>query len=99
MKIDQNVLFQKTLADTSTVISAKDGVNAHPSLSPMPTVAEPGPSLASAPLLPSTNGDFDVVRVAKIRNDISAGRYKINTANIADGLLASVRDLIGKKSA
>lgn len=98
MKIDQNAIFQKPLADTSTVLPAKDGVNVHLPLSRLPTVTEPGPSLASAPVLPSTHGDFDAARVAKIRNDISAGRYKINTASIADGLLASVRDLIGKKS-
>jgi negative regulator of flagellin synthesis FlgM len=50
-----------------------------------------------ASALPSTQGDFDVARVTRIRDDISAGLYQVNTEKIADGLLASVRDLIGRK--
>jgi negative regulator of flagellin synthesis FlgM len=49
-------------------------------------------------LLPSTNGDFDAARVATIRENISAGRYQVNTAKIADGLLATVHDLLNQKA-
>lgn len=46
--------------------------------------------------MPSTvgGGDFDAARVAAIREDIRAGRYQIRPERIADGLLASVRDLL-----
>ena len=46
--------------------------------------------------LPSAVGgsDFDAARVAAIREDIRAGRYQIRPERIADGLLASVRDLL-----
>lgn len=42
-------------------------------------------------------GDFDAARVAAIREDIRAGRYQVNPEGIADGLLDSVRDLLGSK--
>ncbi|AVQ84048.1 MULTISPECIES: flagellar biosynthesis anti-sigma factor FlgM [Variovorax] len=47
----------------------------------------------------ATDGsDFDAARVAAIREDIRAGRYQVRPERIADGLLASVRDLLdGKK--
>lgn len=48
----------------------------------------------------SVDGDFDAARVAAIREDIRAGRYQFHPERIADGLLASVRDLleVAKKS-
>jgi negative regulator of flagellin synthesis FlgM len=53
---------------------------------------------SSTSLLPSTTGDFDAVRVAQIRESISAGRYQVNTAKIADGLLSTVRELLNKNA-
>ncbi|SCX55812.1 flagellar biosynthesis anti-sigma factor FlgM [Variovorax sp. EL159] len=49
--------------------------------------------------LPTAVGrsDFDAARVAAIREDIRAGRYEIRPERIADGLLASVRDLLDPK--
>ncbi|MBS0452052.1 MAG: flagellar biosynthesis anti-sigma factor FlgM [Proteobacteria bacterium] len=50
-------------------------------------------------LMPSVPGgsDFDAARVAAIREDIRAGRYQVNPERIADGLIDSVRDLLGEK--
>ena len=46
----------------------------------------------------ATDGsDFDAARVAAIREDIRAGRYQVRPERIADGLLASVRDLLDNK--
>lgn len=97
MKIDLNAAFSKNVADPSPLVSAKDGVNANRAAGVMPGVAGPAQALSATPSLPSTNGDFDSARVAKIRADISAGRYRVDTSKVADGLLASVRDLIGGK--
>lgn len=97
MKIDLNAAFSKNVADPSPLVSAKDGVNANRAASAMPAVAGSAQALSATPSLPSTNGDFDSARVAKIRADISAGRYRVDTSKVADGLLASVRDLIGGK--
>lgn len=46
--------------------------------------------------MPSAPGgsDFDAARVAAIREDIRAGRYEVHPDRIANGLLASVRDLL-----
>ncbi len=38
--------------------------------------------------------DFDAARVAAIREDIRAGRYEVRPERIADGVLASVRELL-----
>ncbi len=93
MKIDQNVTFLKSTPATP----------APPKPSTSATTAAPGAAFHGSPLsqtalLPSVNGDFDAARVAEIRESISAGRYQVNTARIADGLLASVRDLINSRA-
>ena len=38
--------------------------------------------------------DIDVERVAAIRDAIAAGQFKIDTSRIADGLIATARDLL-----
>jgi negative regulator of flagellin synthesis FlgM len=38
-------------------------------------------------------------RVAEIKQAISEGRFQINPERIADGLLASVRDMLGRAGA
>ncbi|MBS0344474.1 MAG: flagellar biosynthesis anti-sigma factor FlgM [Proteobacteria bacterium] len=57
------------------------------------------PASGQVRLLPSVSGgnDFDAARVAAIREDIRAGRYQVNPERIADGLIDSVRDLLGGK--
>jgi len=97
MKINQNVTFLKTAADASAV-PARDGIHSSRAAPEASAVSAQTRSAAATPLLPSTNGDFDAVRVSKIREDISAGRYHVDTAKIADGLLKSVRDLLGEKA-
>ena len=89
MKINQNVTFLKSEIPAPAVAASKsntaDGVS-----------AGRAPVIASQAKLPSTTGDFDAARVAEIRESIRAGSYKVDTARIADGLLSTVRDLIGK---
>ncbi|WP_083745771.1 flagellar biosynthesis anti-sigma factor FlgM [Variovorax sp. KK3] len=43
------------------------------------------------------NTDFDAARVAEIREAILAGKYEVHPERIADGLIDSVRNLLGKK--
>lgn len=42
--------------------------------------------------------DFDVKRVDEVRNAIAEGRFKVNSDAVADRLLASVAELLGKKA-
>lgn len=98
MKINQNVTFLRSVADASTLKTAKDSAGTQRSASVAPAVAGQEQAHSPSQLLPSVNGDFDAARVAAIREDISAGRYQVNTAKIADGLLATVRDLLNSKS-
>jgi negative regulator of flagellin synthesis FlgM len=98
MKIDQNVTFLKPAAGSSAPAVSRNSVNAG-TPAPLKT-AEAGQAqpLSPTPLLPSIHGDFDAARVAEIRESISAGRYQVNPGKIADGLLASVRDLLNSKA-
>lgn len=44
--------------------------------------------------LKDTSRDVDVAQVEAVRQEVLAGTYQINPRAIADGLLASVRDLL-----
>jgi negative regulator of flagellin synthesis FlgM len=42
--------------------------------------------------------DFDARKVEEIRNAIAEGRFKVNADAVADKLLSSVSDLLGRKA-
>ncbi|NYT87073.1 flagellar biosynthesis anti-sigma factor FlgM [Pollutimonas harenae] len=44
--------------------------------------------------LENADNDVDVARVQELRDAIASGQLKIDPSRIADGLLASVRDLL-----
>jgi|688.fasta_scaffold372361_3 negative regulator of flagellin synthesis FlgM len=89
MKINQNVTFLKNEMPAPVMTTGKTS-------SAVGGAADPAQAVAIQARLPVTSGDFDAAHVAKIRESIHAGDYKVNTAKIADGLISSVRDLIGK---
>lgn len=91
MKINQNVTFLNHAASAPlpAVTSTRGSAPANAS------AAEPAAVISHA-RRPLTTGDFDAARVAEIRESIRAGSYQVNTARIADGLISSVRDLLGK---
>lgn len=43
-----------------------------------------------------SEGAFNAQRVAEIRQAISEGRFQINPERIADGLITSVREMLGQ---
>ena len=97
MKIDKTVTLLKNTPITPTApAAAKSGVSAPP-VSAVAAASQARP-VSPTTLLPSASGDFDAARVAEIRESISAGRYQVDTSKIADGLLASVRDLLNAKA-
>lgn len=98
MKIDNNDIFLKNVTNASTLGSAKDGVSANRSASDMPAVAGQMRPPSATAMLSSTNGDFAADRVARIRESINAGSYQVNTTKIADSLLDTVRDLLGRNT-
>jgi negative regulator of flagellin synthesis FlgM len=95
MKINQNVTILNNGISPASMTQGK--VKAAPAEAPAATGPLRQPSSAS--LLPSVTGDFDAARVAEIRASISAGRYQVDPAKIADGLLSTVRELLNKTSA
>jgi negative regulator of flagellin synthesis FlgM len=92
MKINQNVTFLNNGVSPAPVAPGK--VKA--AVAEVPAATGQVRQASSTSLLPSTTGDFDAARVAEIRESISAGRYQVNTAKIADGLLSTVRELLNK---
>ena len=97
MKIDQP-------APSATPLQRTPATGAAPATATAAATAAARPKEAAQPsahvhTMPSAVGgsDFDAARVAAIREDIRAGRYQIRPERIADGLLASVRDLIDSK--
>jgi negative regulator of flagellin synthesis FlgM len=43
-------------------------------------------------------GEFDARKVEEVRTAMAEGRFKVNTEAVADRLLASVAELLGKKA-
>lgn len=91
MNIQKTFTFLKNVADSVAPAAAREG---------RPASAAPAPGALARPVSPapllSSQSDFDAARVTRIREEISAGRYQVNTTKIADGLLATVRDLLGE---
>lgn len=52
------------------------------------------PTARALSSLSDGSSDIDMALVAEIRDAISAGNLKIDTSRIADGLLASARELL-----
>ena len=99
MKIDQlapsaTPLPRPTPAPAGTAgAAAATGADAAQRAAKAPAPA-PSAHIRSLPSAAGAATDFDAARVAAIREDIRAGRYQIRPERIADGLLASVRDLL-----
>ena len=43
------------------------------------------------------SGDFDAKKVAEVKAAIAEGRFKVNADAVADKLMASVAELLGKR--
>ena len=93
MKINPTMIFLKSEVSAATAATGKSQVADGMSAARTPAV------VASPARLAPASGDFNAARVAEIRESIRAGSYQVDTARIADGLLATVRDLIGKNPA
>jgi len=112
LKIDQPAKSLNSVSNQSNVAPNKDSVPRAASTDAAATGAASN-ALPSQPaaqsslaaqvrqlqtqLLQPGEGDFDAAKVAEIRHAISEGRYQVNPEKIADGLLDTVRDLLGKR--
>jgi len=93
MKIDQTVTFLKNTPGAPPPARSSGSTPSAPAAAG--SHARP---LSPTTLLAAANGDFDVARVAKIRESISSGSYQVDTTKIAEGLLASVHELLNTKA-
>ena len=89
MNINQNITFLKNEMPAPVMTTSKTSAAVSGAAAPALAIANPA-------RLPVTTSDFDAARVAEIRESIRAGNYQINTAKIADGLLSSIQDLMGR---
>lgn len=88
MKIDQSTGSATPLRLPVKGRTAAGGAPAGPEAVP----AQGATNVRSFP--EPADGTFDAAKVAAIREQIRSGQYRINPERIAEGLLASVRDLI-----
>lgn len=89
MKIDNSHPLQRpTQTDSKATQPAKQGAESQ--------AANPASVAHLSNRSQDTTQDIDTARVAEIRQAISEGRLEIDSERIADGLIDSVRDLLGK---
>lgn len=95
MKIDQHTPSLNSGPPAAAVASPK--ARAGPTAPRTPAASDPARSASLTSLRSADSGDFDTARVERIRQRISEGSYQVNTGKIADGLLSTVHDLLGRK--
>ncbi len=97
MKIDNSAKTAVSIASGDTPKRADKAVSANPQpvntnekveLSPLSS------QLQSIESNLSSEGVFDTVRVAEIKQAISEGRFKVNAEVVADRLLDTVKELL-----
>ena len=98
MKIDSNLTYSIYPSSPSNVAPGGDGFNASRPASKTAGTENASAKDTTPAQFPSTKGDFDATRVAAIKASISAARYTVNTAKIADGLVVVVRQLLNGKN-
>lgn len=96
MKIDQPAPSALPLSRAGKAAKAQPAAGADAAEQAKDAVQLSSAQVHSLPSGPNT--DFDAARVANIRKAILAGEYTVHPERIADGLLKSVRDLLGGKS-
>ena len=98
MRIDQavaNIPGAKVGSGSAKSAKTVDGSNEVVSSSDSVSISEDAKSIASAS---SSSAVFDAKKVAEIKAAISEGRFQVNSEMVADGLIASVKDLIQSRS-
>ncbi|WP_417331070.1 flagellar biosynthesis anti-sigma factor FlgM [Halomonas cupida] len=92
MKIDsQTPLTRPSPADATREARAVEG-----GASVDNTAASPSSMTHLSSGINDSRQDVDMQRVAEIRDAIREGRLEINPERIADGLIESVRDMLGQ---
>lgn len=91
MKIDSN--------STKPIGLSRPGSSRAPSAPPPAAAAGTQVDISPASTrLQNVDGGVDANRVAEIKQAIAEGRFQINPERIADGLLESVRQMLGGTS-
>jgi negative regulator of flagellin synthesis FlgM len=98
MKIDQlvaNIPSAKVGSGNAKSTKSVDGTTDVTNSSDAVQISEEAKSIASTS---SSGAVFDAKKVADIKAAISEGRFQVNSEMVADGIIASVRDLIQSRS-
>lgn len=107
MKIDQIANLPNRVSGTASAAAPKDSTPRAPATAASTSTATSATNLNSlaaqarqlqTELVKPSSADFDAARVAEIRQAISDGSYQVNIGKIADGLINTVRDLLGKQT-
>lgn len=91
LKITPNTTRTNLVADNA---GARAGGASADTRASGPAQVALSPTARALSALADGSSDIDMARVAAIRDAIAAGDLKIDTSRIADGLIASARDLL-----
>jgi negative regulator of flagellin synthesis FlgM len=97
MKIDNSAKTVGPAASPATSRAPATRATATSAATPVAAAAQSSTVLSgSMQSVSGTDGAFDAKKVAEIRLAISEGRFQINSERIADGLISSVREMLGQ---
>jgi len=85
-KVNQQAKVNDQKSSNSTSAPNSDNV----------TISSTAQQLKSIESNMSTSQVFDAEKVNAIKSAIANGEFKVNTEKVADGLIASVKDMLGK---
>lgn len=101
MRIDQamlNVPGVKVNTGSTKSTKSSNGVDGSGDVSSSSDEVQISQDAKSISSSASTTGAFDAKKVADIKTAISEGRFQVNSEMVADGLIATVKDLIQSRS-
>jgi len=81
-------------SSTSNTASAATNAPAAKTSSSVATISTIATQLQAAQAASSSDAVFSTTKVNEIKQAISEGRFQVNSAKVADGLLDSVHDLL-----
>ena len=76
-------------AESNRASNAYGGIESAPQSSAQVAISD-----SSKKMLEQQDGDIDMARVDALRDAIANGKLRIDTSRIADGLIASARELL-----
>jgi negative regulator of flagellin synthesis FlgM len=87
-----------TSTNNAASTTSTSGAAAAPTSSSVTNLSTISTQIQAAQATSGSDAVFSTSKVSEIKQAISEGRFQVNSAKVADGLLDSVHDLLGSRS-